>query len=201
MQLSLHFFQFISRRFIRNMSVTYKERQAKLGNIVLKILPKVMQTILKECISPRALHVKYQLKDIRTSLTEKEISVMEKLPNIDEFTIELCYKILRYENLILEPSCKWGLSPNDTDVEIADDIQRILIATNEVICKQFDDVSDNYYEGFQKIMQKILKRVDKFLHQDFSVKLYKTIFQSDINSTHILQDLALLKQIDGESHN
>ena len=37
----------------------YKERQAKLGNIVLKILPKVMQTILKECISPRALHVKY----------------------------------------------------------------------------------------------------------------------------------------------
>ncbi|CAG2184702.1 unnamed protein product [Mytilus edulis] len=58
---------------------------------------------------------------------------MEKLPNTDDFTIELCYKILRYENVLHEPSCKWGNVPHDTEVEIGDDVQRILNATNDVI--------------------------------------------------------------------
>lgn len=82
-----------------------------------------MQTILKEFMSPKGLQVKYRLKDIRTALTENETSLMEKLPNMDEFTIELCYKILRYENVMIEPSCKWGNAPKNTDIDIADDIQ------------------------------------------------------------------------------
>ncbi|XP_052072193.1 uncharacterized protein LOC127710404 [Mytilus californianus] len=155
-----------------------------------------MQTILKECMSPRVLQVKYRLKDIRATLTEYEISLMEKLPNMDEFTIELCYKILRYENLMLEPSCKWGNTPCITDVEIADDIQRIVIATNEVIGKKSEDVSETYYEGFQKRLHDILNRVDKFLHQVTCIKLYKTICKDEVHSTDILQELALLQRID-----
>lgn len=157
-----------------------------------------MQTILKDCMSPRVLQVKYQSKDIRTTLTEHEISVMEKLPNMNEFTIELCYKILRYENLMFEPSCKWGNAPNISDVEIADDIQRIVLATNEVITKKSEDVSEIYYEAFQKRLREILNRVDEFLHQDTCVKLYKIICRSEINSTDILQELTLLQQVESK---
>lgn len=191
------FFQFISRIFGgRHIPATFKDRSAKLGSIVLRVLPKVMQLILRECISPRALQVKYRLNDIRTALTENEISIMEKLPDIDEFTIELCYKILRYENLMLEPSCKWGNNPNITDVEIADDIQRIVIATNEVIGNKSEDVSETYYEEFHSRLHEVLNRVDKFIHQDTCLKFYKTICRDEINSTDIFQELARLHQVD-----
>lgn len=105
------------------MSATSIERLAKLGNIVLHLFPKLLQIILKTRIGPSGLHAKYQLKDIRIALSESEMHLMENLPNMDEFTIELCYKILRYENLMIGPSCKWGNVPNDREVEIGDDVQ------------------------------------------------------------------------------
>lgn len=179
------------------MPATFLERQAKLGNIVLSVLPKVLQTILKEYISPRGLQMKYSLKDIRTSLTESEISLMEKLPNMDDFTIELCYKILRFENLMHEPSCKWGNDPKKSEVEIADDIQRILITTNAIISKTCDGVSETEYDNFQQKLQDIFNRVDKYLHTDTCVKLYNTINGSKIIYIDILQELTRLQQVHG----
>ncbi|XP_063418373.1 uncharacterized protein LOC134701160 [Mytilus trossulus] len=189
--------QFISRKLgTRNTPVTFEERHAKLGCIVLRVLPKVMQTILKECMSPTCLQVKYRLHDIRIALKENETSLMEKLPNMDDFTIELCYKILRYENLMLEPSCKWGNAPNHKDIDIADDIQRLLIATNEIIVKKSEDVSEIYYEEFQTNLHAILYRVDTFLRQDTCLNVYNTICRSEIQFSDILQELALLQQVD-----
>ncbi|CAG2211892.1 unnamed protein product [Mytilus edulis] len=163
------------------MSTASKERQARLYNIVKKLFPKVMQQIFKECVSPRGLQGKYKQKFITIDFTENEISLMETLPNIDDFTIELCYKILRYENVLQEPSCKWGNVPHDTEVEIGDDIQRILNATNDVINRKSEEISELYYEEFQNRTQQVLKRVDEYLLQDTCLQLYQTIHSSDIN--------------------
>ncbi|VDI17573.1 Hypothetical predicted protein [Mytilus galloprovincialis] len=177
------------------MSAASKERQARLGNIVKMLFPKVMQNILKECVSPRGLQGKYELKHITIDFTEIELTLMEKLPNINDFTIELCYKILRYENVFREPSCKWGNIPHDIEVEIGDDVQRILNATNDVISRKSEEISEQYYEEFQKRTQEVLKRVDKFLCQNTSIQLYRIIQRSDINVTDILQELAQMNQI------
>ncbi|VDI34330.1 Hypothetical predicted protein [Mytilus galloprovincialis] len=177
------------------MSAESKERLARLGNIVKKLFPKVMQKILKECISPRGLQVKYQLNNIPTDFTDSEISLMEKLPNLNNFTTELCFKLLRFENLLHEPSCKWGNVPHDTEIEIGDDIQRILNATNDVISRKSDEISQLYYEEFQKRTQEVLKRVDNYLCQDISIQLYQTIQNSDIDITDMLQQLALMQQV------
>ncbi|VDI17289.1 Hypothetical predicted protein [Mytilus galloprovincialis] len=177
------------------MSAASKERQARLCNIVQKIFPKVMQKIFKESVSPRGLQVKYQRKHIPIDLTENEISLMEKLPNIDDFTIELCYKILRYENVLHEPSCKWGNVPHDTEVAIGDDVQRILNATNDVISRKSEEISELYYEEFHKRTQDVLKRVDNYLCQDTSIQLYQTLQNSDIDITDMLQQLALMQQV------
>ncbi|CAG2220000.1 unnamed protein product [Mytilus edulis] len=182
------------------MSAASKERQARLGNIVKKLFPKVMQKILKESVSPRGLQVKYQRKHIPIDLTENEISLMEKLPNIDDFTIELCYKILRYENVLHEPSCKWGNVPHDTEVEIGDDVQRILNATNDVISRKSDEISELYYEEFQKRTQEVLKRVDNYLCQDTCLQLYQTIQSSDINITGMQQEPTLMQEVNGMSN-
>lgn len=180
------------------MSATIYRRHALLGNIVLKVFPNVMQKILKKCISPDSLQAKYKKIDIRTVLKEGELKLMEKLPSMVDFTIELCYKILRDEHLILEPSCKWGNVPIDTEIEIADDVQRIVIATNEVISKKSEDVVETYCEEFRTKILKILIRVDTYLQQeDTCCNLYKTIHSSDINTQNTLQKLAQMPKING----
>ncbi|XP_052097447.1 uncharacterized protein LOC127732452 isoform X2 [Mytilus californianus] len=177
------------------MSAESNRRLARIGSIARKLFPKVMQKILKECISPRGLQVKYQLNNIPTDFTEIEITLMDKLPNLDNFTIELCFKILRFENLLHEPSCKWGNVPHDTEVEIGDDVQRILNATNDVISRKSEEISELYYEEFQNRTQQVLKRVDEYLCQDTCLQLYQTIRSSDINITDMLQELTLMQEV------
>ncbi|VDH91778.1 Hypothetical predicted protein [Mytilus galloprovincialis] len=177
------------------MSAESNERLARLGSIAKELFPKVMQHILKECISPRGLQVKYQLNNIPTKFTESEISLMEKLPNLDNFTTELCFKILRFENLLHEPSCKWGNIPHDTEVEIGDDIQRILNATNDVISRKSDVISELYYEEFLNRTQQVLQRVDAYFCQDTCLQLYQTIQSSDINISDMLQQLTLMQEV------
>ncbi|CAG2197126.1 unnamed protein product [Mytilus edulis] len=181
-----------------NMSAESNERLARLGSIAKELFPKVMQHILKECISPRGLQVKYQLNNIPTKFTESEISLMEKLPNLDNFTTELCFKILRFENLLHEPSCKWENIPHDTEVEIGDDIQRILNATNDVISRKSDVISELYYEEFLNRTQQVLQRVDAYLCQDTCLQLYQTIHSSDINISDMLQQLTLMQEVTEE---
>ncbi|XP_052067784.1 uncharacterized protein LOC127707292 [Mytilus californianus] len=183
------------------MSTASKERQARLCNIVKKLFPKVMQHIFKECVSPRGLQGKYKQKFITIDFTENEISLMEKLPNIDDFTIELCYKILRYENVLHEPSCKWGNVPHDTEVEIGDDVQRILNATNDVISRKSEEISELYYGEFHNRTQQVLKRVDEYLCQDTSSQLYQTIHSSDINISDMLQELTLMQAVNDATIN
>ncbi|XP_071146852.1 uncharacterized protein [Mytilus edulis] len=177
------------------MSTASKERQARLCNIIKNLFPKVMQQIFKECVSPRGLQGKYKQKFITIDFTANEISLMERYPNIDDFTIELCYKILRYENVFSEPSCKWGNIPHDTEVAIGDDVQRILNATNDVISRKSEEISELYYEEFHKRTRDVLKRVDKYLCQDTSIQLYQTIQSSDIDITDMLQQLALMQPV------
>lgn len=179
------------------MSTSAAERKAILGKFVLGLFPQVMQYILKAHISPRGLHVKYMRKNIHIAFTDSEISLMEKLPHLDEFTIDLCYKILRFEHLIYEPKCKWGNDPHNTEVEIADDIQRILNLTNEVIGKMSTELPNEYFEDFQKKTVEVLKRIDAYLCEDSCFRLYETICRSDVNCTEIIEKVTDIQPING----
>ncbi|XP_076103272.1 uncharacterized protein LOC143072293 isoform X2 [Mytilus galloprovincialis] len=189
------FWVYILDTTTRNMSATSAERQAVLGSFVLRLFPQVMQWIIKEYITSRGLTEKYKQKDIRAALTASEIALMDKLPDMVDFTIELCYKILRYEHLLPEPKCKWGNVPSDEDVEITDDIQRILNRTNEIIRMMSDDFSEDYYEEVCTTTHDVLKRVDKFLNMNTCAELYHTICQSKLNPTDIVSKLRAVKQV------
>ncbi|XP_063431289.1 uncharacterized protein LOC134713952 [Mytilus trossulus] len=177
------------------MPATSTEIQAVLGSFVLGLFPQVMQWIIKEYITSRGLTEKYKQKDIRAPLTVSEIALMDKLPDMVDFTIELCYKILRYEHLLPEPMCKWGNVPSDEDVEITDDIQRILNRTNEIIRMMSADISEDYYEEVCTTTHDVLKRVDKFLNMNTCAELYHTICHSQLDPTVIVSKLREVKQV------
>ncbi|CAG2216033.1 unnamed protein product [Mytilus edulis] len=172
------------------MSDIFKERHAKLGCMVLRLFPKVMQMILKDYITPKGLQTRFSKNDFRLVFTNNEVVLMEKLPNIDDFTVEISYKILRFEfNMLHEPKCKWGNVPHYTDVEIADDIQRIINATNSIIKINTDNVTENYSENLLEEIKMMVTRIDSYLKQDDLTSLYNSLCRSETDSNAILQDL------------
>ncbi|CAC5413888.1 unnamed protein product [Mytilus coruscus] len=178
------------------MSEIFKDRHAKLGCMVLRLFPKVMQTILEHYVNPPWLKRKYLKQDFRFVFTDKEIVLMDKLPNMDEFTIELCYKILRSENMLDEPKCKWGNVPHDTEIEIADDIQRLINATRSIIGIKSEAVSERYSEELIEEIKLIVTRIDCYLKLDTFEIMYNNLCRSETDPISILQDLTRVKPID-----
>ncbi|XP_052083052.1 uncharacterized protein LOC127720501 isoform X2 [Mytilus californianus] len=178
------------------MSDSFKDRHAKLGCMVLRLFPQVMQMILRYYVTPHWLKRKYLQQDYRFVFMENEIVLMDKLPNMDEFTIEICYKILRSENMLDEPKCKWGNVPHDVEVEIADDIQRLINATNSITSLKPEEVTNSYSEKLLQDIKLIVTRMDSFFKQDTLRRMYNTLSRSGTDSTSVLQDLALIKAIE-----
>ncbi|VDI54895.1 Hypothetical predicted protein [Mytilus galloprovincialis] len=179
------------------MSDIFKERHAKLGSMVLRLFPKVMQMILKYYVTPNGLQKRFSKNDFRLVFTENEVVLMEKLPKIDDFTIEISYKILRFEfNMLDEPKCKWGNVPHDTEVEIADDVQRLINATHSIIKINTEEVTAQYSEKLLEEIKCMVTRIDSYLEQDDLRNLYTSLCRSETDSSSILQDLTFVKAIE-----
>ncbi|XP_071149102.1 uncharacterized protein [Mytilus edulis] len=166
-----------------------KERHAQLGVFVLRLFPTIVQLILKDNITPGKLKRMYLNKTLNTALTDTDIGLMKMLPNMDDFTIEICYKILRFENLIEEPKCKWGNIPHETELAIADDIQRILNASNEVITKTSEEITKNFRDSFDDNVKRIIERVDAYLNGDTCQRSYQNLHIQQIAVSELLEIL------------
>lgn len=176
-----------------------KENHAKIGAFVLRLFPTMMQLILKDNIPPGRLKRIFIDKTFSLILTDADIDLMKMLPNLDDFTIEICYKILRFENLIREPKCKWGNIPHETEVGIADDIQRILNFSNEVISKTSQELTTIYHESkFEDTVKQIVKRVDEYLRSDDCKKMYQHLHNQKIDTSEVLDKLTHTQHIQGK---
>ncbi|CAC5390121.1 unnamed protein product [Mytilus coruscus] len=176
--------------------ISIEQMQIWIYNIVLILFPKMMQLLLQNLITPRGLLNKYNNRDLKVNLTETERSVMEKLPKMTEFTIELCYKIIRFENLVPEPSSQWEILPREDHKEITDDIKRIVFNTNDVINKQGNDVLNTSYETFKGNVKGIVTRIDLYLGIESCQQCYKEVILLDAQLDICLRELRKLREID-----
>ncbi|VDI47975.1 Hypothetical predicted protein [Mytilus galloprovincialis] len=171
-----------------------KERHAKLGVFVLRLFPTIVQLILKDNITPGKLKRMFVNKTLNTVLTDTDVHLMKMLPNMDSFTIEICYKILRFENLIEEPKCKWGNIPHETEINIEDDIQRILNASNEVITKTSEEITQMFCDSFQDNVKRIINRVDEYLNGDTCQQSFQNLHIQQIAISELLKVLEEILQ-------
>ncbi|CAG2221676.1 unnamed protein product [Mytilus edulis] len=175
-----------------------KQRRAQLGVFVLRLFPTIVQLILKYYIAPvrlkRMFLDKTLKKQLKKQLTDVDTGLMKMLPNMDDFTIEICYKILRFEELIKEPKCKWGNIPHETEIDIADDIQRIINASNEVITKKSEEITQIVHESFDANVKRIIERVDAYLYGDTCQQSYQNLHIQQIAVSELLEILEEIKQ-------
>lgn len=181
------------------LKAPFKHPCIELSAITVKLFPKLMQLLLKDCINPKSLNSKFKNNDLKFAFTADDFSLMSKLPKIEDFTVSLCYKILRYEKLIDEPRCKWGHIPDDTHVEISDDILRILLIGNELITKLQGNIANDYYIKTKRKIESIICRVDRYLDSDNNKchELYRLICDSKDDASGCLKILQNLPTVQG----
>ncbi|VDI64987.1 Hypothetical predicted protein [Mytilus galloprovincialis] len=163
--------------------------------MVRKLFPKVMQMIIKYYVTPQGVQRKYLKKDFYFVITDNEIVLMDKLPNIDQLTIEICFKILRSENMLDEPTCKWGSVPHDIEVDIADDVQRLINATNSILRINSAELTEKYFESLLEEIKLIVTRTDFSLQQNALGSMFNSFSRSEADTVSILQDLTRVKAI------
>ncbi|CAC5384485.1 unnamed protein product [Mytilus coruscus] len=147
----------------------------------------------RSCWFTRYRNRNYNLQMI---LTDNENDLMQKLPKIDEFTIELCYKILRSENYLHDSSTVASFTVAET--EVADDIRCILRSTNEIVEKESRDITQNYAFKYLYKLELALRRIDKFLNENCNncQTLYHDVCKEEIDEQGCLDELKKLQLID-----
>lgn len=183
----------------QSFNVPFINQCIELSAVTVKLFPKLMQFILKDYINPKGLNAKFRNNDLKVAFTEDDFTLMSKLPKIEDFTVSLCYKILRYEKLVDEPRCKWGNIPDDTHTEISDDILRILLIRNELITKLQGNIAIDYYIKTKLKIESIICRVDRYLDSSNSKchELYRSICDSKHDVSACLQILKNLPTVKG----
>lgn len=178
--------------------ISIDEMKVLKFNVVLVLFPKMMQLLLQSFITPRGLLNKYNNRDLKVALTDTEKSIMEKLPQMTEFTIELCYKILRFEHLVPEPSSQWQILTDEDHQDITDDIKRIVFDTNDIFNKLGEDILNTSYETLKVKVEGIVSRIDSYLGQELCKQCYEKVISLDTQLEICIKELKKLREIDGK---
>lgn len=165
------------------------EIHAKIAFIVLTYFPKIMQALLTFHIAPVGLQNKYKGSVLKGILTLEEHSLIRNLPSVEDFTIDLCFKILRCEDLISVPTHDWGILPQHGNFTIADDIQRLIKCANDVIDQDPDTFTKNGYIKFLYKTENLFGRVNTFLGENKFDKNNLRLFPDNCDYNSYLEQL------------
>ncbi|XP_052103379.1 uncharacterized protein LOC127736829 [Mytilus californianus] len=171
-----------------------EERRARLACFVLYLFPNIMQCYLSHYIHKKGLSNKYcNNKRNPPVLTPSELLLVKELPNVQNFTIQLCYKLISFEGLLPTPSSGWGQFPDHTALKIADDIERIRHVINAIRAMNNDDCTENYlvkllYRHDRYKLEQIIRRFRIALGNKSVFQTYKSLLIQNIDTAVVLTE-------------
>lgn len=177
---------------------TALEIHAKIAFIVLTYFPKIMQSLLTFHIGPVGLQNRYRKHALKCILTPAEHSLMNKLPRVEDFTVDLCFKILRSEDLISVPTKNLGILPQHGHFTVADDIQRVIKSANDVIDEDPNTFTKNGYIKFLYKTENLFGRVNTFLGENKFNKNNLRLFPDNSDYISYLEQLHNCRHINGK---
>lgn len=85
------------------------------------------------------------------------------IPDYKQFDVTLLYKLIRNLCSSLKPTKGWGKYPEDADIQIGDDIERIRIFRNSNIHEGSSEISDSEFETIWKKLKSVLQRIQNYM--------------------------------------
>lgn len=138
--------------------------------ICVDLLPKPLADILVSQINPKDLYDKIKLckalsygKKLRI---DQQKLCFNKKPDYGNFDVSLLYTLIR--NLCsscssLKPTQGWGNDPQEADVIIGDDIERVRIFRNKYQAHNVKvEFTDSVFEVIYSDIESVIKRMQNF---------------------------------------
>lgn len=171
-------------------SIDNEERRARLAFFVLKLFPNIMQCFASFYILKNGLSNKYcNNKRNPPVFTRTELHLLKQLPNVQNFTVQLCYKLISFEELLPSPSSGWGTFPDFKAVKVEDDIERIRHVINDIITINSDQCTEHYLGKFLYKLEQIIQRIQIPLGNVSIFQTYESLLIQNINTAVVLAEL------------
>lgn len=167
-----------------------EKRRARLAFFVLELFPYIMQCSVSCYILKNGLSNKYcNNKRNPPVFTRTELLLLKQLPNVQNFTVQLCYKLISFEELLPSPSCGWGIFPDSKAVKVEDDIERIRHVINDIIALNSDQSTEHYLGKFLYKLEQIIQRFQIALGNVTIFQTYQSLLIQNINTAVVLAEL------------
>lgn len=164
------------------------ERRARLACFVLELFPNIMRLSVSHYIY--RLSNKYcNNKRNPPVLTPTELRLITELPKVKNFTVQLCYKLITFEELLPTPSNGWGKFPDSNALKVEDDIERIRHGINEILTVNEDHFTECYLIKFLYKLEQIIQRLKIALGTTTVDSIYKSVLRKNIDTAVVLAEL------------
>lgn len=150
---------------------------------------------IKSC--PALLSGKYKLRQDQLKLC---VPQPKAIPDYSKFDVTLLYTLIRNLCPSLKPTKGWGKDPDDADIQIGDDIERLrLFRNNYHAHADSAAISDADFKDIWKNLNSVVNRIQKYTYKkghnvDYEQELRK-IESSKIAKDHLESCKLLLEAL------
>lgn len=140
-------------------------------NICQDVLKLPLVDILASEIQPADLCNKIKVSGLLLNGENKLASMQLKIcylsppaiPDYNNFDVTLLYTLIRNLCPSLEPTKGWGKDPADTDIQIGDDIERLILWRSNNVLHYSSGISDSYFKIILKELKSLLQRIQSHM--------------------------------------
>lgn len=140
-------------------------------NICQDVLKLPLVDILASEIQPADLCNKIKVSGLLLNGENKLASMQLKIcylsppaiPDYNNFDVNLLYTLIRNLCPSLEPTKGWGNDPADTDIQIGDDIERLMLWRSNNVLHSSSGISDSYFKIILKELKSLLQRIQSHM--------------------------------------
>ena len=190
------------------MAARGKLRCSRCTMVVFDVFSQIMQDLMKYSnVPPSAVYDKImKTKGFRAKLNSNEMHSIQSLTTdgYAKLDVSLIYKIVKYFKIYIpQPSRKWGSNPQQNEIEIGDDVERIRMARNVLVHKIKAEISEEDMEDFFTKFLDVAKRVDQYLDKppasgyEQTIKNYRTITLDEEMAEGYIQALQKIESLEG----
>lgn len=140
-------------------------RKNRVRTVVLDVFPEMYKAMISNSCPPVTLQTKIKNDErflTRDYVTSDEKKILQTLENSRYSKMDgvLIYKVIRYFNLVEEPTNGWNKLPAANHIKQGDDVERMRQFRNKYVHLPIWNISDEQFEHFFNESIEIASRLD-----------------------------------------
>lgn len=149
-----------------------KERYSRLSIVIIETFSNILRDIIQSIIPAKEFYKNYVQNRPYFKMNEQfRLHELQSSNSYDSLDIPFIYKLLRHFSLIPPPTKGWGVDPDNVDVKLADDVERIRHYRNKLAHMINIDIKKAKFDDYFAQFIDIGRRIDLNFPKNFEYKI------------------------------